>query len=859
MRKLICLTVSLIILYTSPEYSQSSFNLETYEQFLQTHQNLTPEQILSMHSAGIFLSNINTPFNDARLFSRIDSFYQLTDYEKQLINNFGFVVSERLKKISFGQSLLEMFHADLPVFISVDAILHAFHISYDRILMDVEIGYIYNKLNQLLQNLHSNQNLIANRYGSNPQMSEMLKDVDIYLTVARKLMNQNVTPYYSQNTTTVNEILVLIQNEQPSAYNLFAENCRIIDWSQFKPRGHYANNQQFPELAHYFRTMMWLGRIEFYLLEPSDVANSPCSPSFSDVQRQTIDALLIHELINLTNNKPLYDEIEYAIKIFAGDQDNVTVNNITYLKNVLNISDADELLDSIKFITFQDTLQNQSFAHQLILSQILYSNPMSPDAIVPASSFLLFGQRFVIDSYVTASVVYDRIRYLGQPICRLFPSTLDVLFALGNDASAQLLLNELNQYHYSTNLAALRYLIDNFDEEFWNANLYSNWLKMIREINPPNDRSLLPEFMQTAAYWQQKMNSQLASWTELRHDNLLYAKQSYTGGIICSFPFSYVEPFPEFYNTIKLFALNAKNKINTLNFSNPTVKSNIIDYLDHLFSTSDTLSVLATKELNGELFSQQEIFFLQRMIYETINGCATKFNGWYPLLFYKDGEYFNFKGLIDDDYIVADIHTTPTDCSGNSRGWISHVGTGPVNIGVFVTPWVDGELTAFAGPVMSYYEYRTENFLRLTDEEWDNSHLQFATRPDWVNIYLADTTGNSRGSGSTLFTSNVIISDPTTVDDYEIKISNYPNPFNSSTLIVFSVPSQLTNQNVQLAIYDISGQLITELVNQNLPSGNYIYRWEAKNSIGENLTSGVYFYRISISDRTKSGKMILLK
>lgn len=94
---------------------------------------------------------------------------------------------------------------------------------------------------------------------------------------------------------------------------------------------------------------------------------------------------------------------------------------------------------------------------------------------------------------------------------------------------------------------------------------------MIRELNPPNDRSVLPEFMQTAAYWQEKMNSQLASWTELRHDNLLHAKQSYTGGKVCSFPFSYVEPFPEFYNTIKSFASNAKNKINALNFSDSII------------------------------------------------------------------------------------------------------------------------------------------------------------------------------------------------------------------------------------------------------------------------------------------------
>ena len=42
---------------------------------------------------------------------------------------------------------------------------------------------------------------------------------------------------------------------------------------------------------------------------------------------------------------------------------------------------------------------------------MLWSNPMSPDSMVPASAFMLFGQRFVIDSYVTATVVYDKIKY----------------------------------------------------------------------------------------------------------------------------------------------------------------------------------------------------------------------------------------------------------------------------------------------------------------------------------------------------------------------------------------------------------------------------------------------------------------
>ena len=68
--------------------------------------------------------------------------------------------------------------------------------------------------------------------------------------------------------------------------------------------------------------------------------------------------------------------------------------------------------------------------------------------------------------------------------------------------------------------------------------------------------------MKSAAWQQEKMNTQLASWSQLRHDNLLYAKQSYTGGTGCSFPYSYIEPYPEFYGRLKQFAQNAGDFFN---------------------------------------------------------------------------------------------------------------------------------------------------------------------------------------------------------------------------------------------------------------------------------------------------------
>ncbi len=799
---------TLLIIISQYSNSQSNFNIDAYKQFLQSHQNMEPDQLMQMHPAGNFVGDLNLSLTSTRYLDSISIKYGLTPHELDLLEQNGFVVSERMKKISFGESFLEIFHKDLPVFVSTDAILHAFHVSYDRILKDAELGFLIEKVKSLLSELHSNQNLLFTKYSTDPDMLTMLKDVDVYLTVPLKLFELPVSPYYSENSGKVDTILQFIEAEEMAAYELFSDNCKVIDWSQFKPRGHYDVDLTLNDpyaLSKYFRVMMWLGRTELYLTKPIARDSIICPlPSFNDVKRQIIDSYLIKELIDLTNTYPDYTEIENTIKIFAGEQDNVTLDNLSYLKNAINFSDANELLDSLSIVEFQDTLKNQSFAYQLILSQILFGDPMSPDSIVPASAFMLFGQRFVIDSYVTATVVYDRIKYYNQDVCRLFPSLLDVLFAIGNSASVQLLVDELNEFHYSTNLAALRYLIDSYDDEFWSANLYSNWLNIIRKLNPPENRDNLPPFMQTAAFWQEKMNTQLASWTELRHDNLLYAKQSYTGGTVCSYPYSYVEPFPEFYQTLKDFSVSAANKLQTINFSDPGLQYSITEYFNTLGNVMDTLKTISEKELNQEMLTAEEITFLQNMIYEDGSGGSgtPPYLGWYPRLFYNDffysGNSMTNKGLMDSDHLVADMHTVPTDCVGNIMGWVKHVGTGPINLGVFIAPWNDGVETAFIGPVMSYYEYTTDDFLRLTDQEWNNQYLQSALRPEWVNIYLADSTGNSRGNGPTLITSVDENPNSNIIPQSEILISNYPNPFNSSTLIVFTIPYDLTNENTRV-------------------------------------------------------------
>lgn len=828
-------------------FAQNNFDINAYKQFLQQNQNLTPQQLFSRYDAGLFLKNIYVPPNVLYLDSIITK-YNLTPYENSLLRKNGFVVTERLSYHSFADAFLDIWHKDLPVFITTDAILHGIHKSIDRILMDIELQKIIPLLKQNLPLIKSKLSELHNQYSSDSLMLISLKDVDVYLTVPMRLLGLNAQPFYSDNQNLVNTLINFINQQQPRYTYLFSSVPRDIDFSQFTPRGHYSIST-FPELSNYFKTMMWFGRIELYLIESR--SDNPYQPSIKDIQRQIIDALLIRELINLSNTRNKLDEIEKILQFFVGESDNVTLNNLDDLVTTLNITSPNQLTDINKVLIFQDSLKTKSYAFQRILSQILWSNPQNPDSIIPASAFLLFGQRFVVDSYITSQVVYDKIKFSGVKIRRMLPSTLDILFALGNSAAAQLLINELENYKYSSNLAYLRYIIDHYDNDFWESSIYNLWLNAIRALNAPQNRDNLPPFMKTAAFWQEKINTQLTSWTQLRHDFLLYAKQSYSAGVVCSYPYGYVEPIPEFYYRIKRLGEIAYQKFSS-ELILPPVANDVKDYFKRVQEIADTLYNISIKELNNQPLNNQEKLFLQKVLFED-RICGNELSGWYLDLF-----YFDIAGSIasETDYLVADIHTAPTDDAGNTVGWVKHCGTGKINLGVFIAPSYEGTI-AYAGPLFSYHEFTTQNFLRLTDNLWKTTYLWQSTRPSFVNSYLADSTGNSRGEGINLFTGlkGENPSNPNTIYLFQ----NYPNPFNSNTIIGFSIPEKFSNSFVELKIYDIQGKEIKTLVSEQLQSGSYFVEWNGNDASKKSVSSGVYIYELRVGEISLSNKMILMK
>ena len=816
-----------------------TFDIQAYESFLASHANMNSTQLMASYPAGYFARSSAVNPGSLNCFHGIDSSYLFTPFEKSLLSEHGFVVTDRTRFPSFARALFDIYNRDLPVFVSADAILHAIHSSYDAILKQAEQGLLVAKLDTLLSSLRNQLPAMSASYASDPAMAPMVHDIDVYLTVAYALLSGSAVPSFPEDAPDVATLKSFIAGQQWASYPLFSSTNRLIDFSQFTIRGHYT---QSPILGRYFQSMIWLGRTELYLLGPANV-NPPQKPE--DIRRQTIDAALLVEALDRAGSFPLLDEIDGVIRLFVGESDNVTLPNMKSLLERAQIGSASQLLDTLRIAAFQDTLRNQPFAFQRINSQILSSaDPSKPDNIQPASSVLLLGQRFVVDSYVTGNVVFDKISFQGSAVWRALPSTLDVLFALGNDAAAQLLVPELETYHYASNLASLRYLIDGYDPSFWTSSLFNAWLGMIRSCNPPQNRAPLPGFMTTASWWQEKMNTQLASWAELRHDNLLYAKQSYTGGAGCSFPKSYVEPIPALYDAVRAFAQVGKNRLVPL-ISAGSSTYYLNEYFLRLDGVADTLGSIARKELSGTALSGDETQFLQHMLYMQNAGCAAAPNGWYYNL------YFQGNGFETQDFIVADVHTCPTDASGNMVGWVLHVGTGPVNLCVVSATTAGSGTTAYVGPVMSYGEHVTGNFLRLTDEQWAGTYAWGgSSRPPFVNLYLSDTLGLSRGAAVSLVT-GIEQNQPVTLPGQPVLFQNYPNPFNPATSIRYALPART---DVTVTVYNTLGQRVALLVRETQERGLHQVNFD-----GGGLSSGIYFYRLQAGSSVETKRMILLR
>jgi len=174
--------------------------------------------------------------------------------------------------------------------------------------------------------------------------------------------------------------------------------------------------------------------------------------------------------------------------------------------------------------------------------------------------------------------------------------------------------------------------------------------------------------------------------------------------------------------------------------------------------------------------------------------------------------------------------------------------------------------SAFASSMMTNIGQININYAYLNGFSYEDPN-QYLTHLEMEVDYEVSFTPNDAKNGDDTVvktaldwiesTINAVNESKTYVLDFNL-FQNYPNPFNPGTKIKFTIPQdeRRKTKDVTLKVYDMLGNEIATLINEEKPAGNYEVGFDAD---VYNLSSGVYFYQLKAGDQIKMKKMLLLK
>jgi len=583
-----------------------------------------------------------------------------------------------------------------PLFVSTDSVLHVYHLLFDKVLRTAEEEYfVFDLLDLTHGMLWASQDQFQALQGT--ALEEVARRNVAYFAVALTLLDpQAEIP--SEVRGEVEEELARIE-----AHKGFAESAILPgyeeDYSQYVPRGHYTRNET---RQRYFKAMMWYGRINFRLKELDEtrsalliaqalsrveIGGEPASRIWERIYEPTVffvgatDDLNIHDFQNLITE--VYGEIPEAPDVFADD---------TLLQDFIEA------------------------ARELPPPQI---NSMwvwvSEDRGEATQGFRFMGQRFVIDAYVFQQLIYSNVED------RFLPKGLDVLSAMGSEEAFHLLdeMGETQYPGYVEQMEKVRGEIAALEMDSWTQNLYWSWLFALRSMIEVKEGQY-PAFMQTRAWLHKDLHTALGSWTELKHDTILYAKQAYAE--LTAMPpqapvRGYVEPNPEAYARLAALTRMTLDGLGQRSLLSSEDK----DSLEYLETVLLSLKTIAEKELAGESLTNDEYYFID------------SYGGVLEGLTIAAADKAEPGGSLDEEEaaVVADVATDP------NSGQVLEEAVGRV-FGIYVVVEAEGSLAVAQGGVFSYYEFAWPISDRLTDEAWREmlESGQAPSRPEWTSSFI---------------------------------------------------------------------------------------------------------------------------
>ncbi|MCK4814160.1 DUF3160 domain-containing protein, partial [bacterium] len=374
------------------------------------------------------------------------------------------------------------------------------HLLFEFNLRIVEIYTLIKELEKLTD-LMIKKTSAQYRDVSNPGLKEAARRNLAFFSVAKKLFApQFVIPLPAR--ALAEQELSLISAHQGIALSpimgaspLRSNGMRGEDYSQYIPRGHYTRNEAF---EMFFKVMTWYGRMAFAL------------PDTDDTQQ----ALLIIKALSQTSGKgmKLWERIYEPSVFFVGRTDDLDVYDYHQL--------AKDFFGST--IQYNEITSNKKLQGFITRTQTIKKSRIGK-GYVCGMRFL--GQRFIPDSYI-----FDQLT--GYP-WRTSPKSLDIMALLGSLRAKELLDKEgdFSIPAYATNFSRLEKefgLSSIIAEDWvdWKQNLYWRWLHCLKPLFHEIPTGY-PQFMQQKSWLDKVLLTASASWTELRHDTILYAKPSY--------------------------------------------------------------------------------------------------------------------------------------------------------------------------------------------------------------------------------------------------------------------------------------------------------------------------------------------
>ena len=580
----------------------------------------------------------------------------------------------------------------IPNFVTTDLYLQVLHMHISKEMQAIEKEKMFPLLNELLSNQYNATKTTA-KTSSNVSVKKAAAWNQVYYATALTLLTgkkQDVPVEYEDFFHFECEHA---QNAEGKKSNFLGDS--LMDYTQFKPRGNYTTNDS---LKGYFRCMKWLNSALIFVDEDAGLSRAI-------VQCNT----LLHSEASMKK----YQSFSNIIQFLAGDENNLSfLHLIKILKEYKNIP-----LEKLLTKDYLNKIRSALYAADPKIMRPKGIN-WQTEAFLARKKILFTAGRYTFDGEILQRLIH----VMHPKPKRTFPKGLDVFAAMGNKTAEDILLNKYKEKQswesYPDTLNVLKNKFQGFSK--WNSNVYNKQMEAVLTLQKPNTGA--PYYMKSKNWQLKNLNTMLSSWTELKHDMVLYTEQpsgAEMGGPGDDVPppqrLAYVEPNVEFWKKcIELLDLNNKMLVD-----NGLLTAKISEKSNELKNIADLFIKVSLKELSGQKVTNAEFDSLAY-----IGGRIEKLT----LNIIDSKEDYFATVTTPEKYVavVTDVYTYMKKCLEEGVGMGDEI---------YVIAEINGLLYLTRGAVFSHYEFQQPASDRLTDEEWQQQLLDHKEPANeiWMN------------------------------------------------------------------------------------------------------------------------------